>query len=109
MLAPARNSSKKLVPSASEKAKAVIMSVPNARMKLRGMRWPVTPVRLPELWRRRNRTSFAVRVLRMCWTRGLWIEEREYMGAKIRLRARWVERGVDENMFGVLLARVDVC
>ena len=28
------------------------------------------------------------------------------MGAKTRLRARWVERVVDENMFGVLLARV---
>lgn len=31
------------------------------------------------------------------------------MGAKTRLRARWVERGVNENMFGVLLVRVCVC
>ena len=77
MLAPARSSSRKLVPSASENAKAVKMSVPNARMKLRGMRWPVLPVRLTDVWCRRNRTSFAVRVLRMCWTRGLLVEERE--------------------------------
>lgn len=31
------------------------------------------------------------------------------MGAKTRLRARWVERGADENMFGVLLVRVCLC
>ena len=77
VLAPGRNLSRKLVLSASEKANAVKISVPNGRKKFRGTRWPVLPVRLADVWCRRNRISFVVRVLRIFWTRGLWIDERE--------------------------------
>ena len=65
------------MPSASEKAKAVKMSVPSARIKFRGIRWPDFPVELAVVWVDRNRVSFAVRVLRICCTRGVCIDERE--------------------------------